>query len=83
MPEPNAVGVADEKRFVVHQEMVMLQKEPTADSLGGNPRIVFQGVIVAPKHLRRMAPADRWQVKVLAPGVTVEYCLQCHYKEFR
>ncbi len=78
IPEPNAVGVDDVKRFVVHQEMVMLQRQTNS-----NPRTVFKGVIVVPRHLRRMAPADRWQIRVLAPGVNTDYCLQVHFKEFR
>ena len=82
-PVPNTVGSNDNKRFVIHQEMVMLQKEPTADSLGGNPRTVFNGVIVIPRGYRRFAPNDLLNVAFLAPGVTVDLCFQCHYKEFR
>ncbi len=82
MPEPNVVGSNDNKRFVIHQEMVMLQKEP-ASELGGNPRVVFNGVIVIPKGYRRFGPDDRLDVRVLSPGVSSEFCIQCHYKEFR
>ncbi len=80
---PNTVGANDNKRFVIHQEMVMLQKEPTADSLGGNPRTLFNGVIVIPRGYRRFAPNDLLTISVLSPGVDVDVCLQCHYKEFR
>ncbi len=81
-PAPNTVGANDNKRFVIHQEMVMLQKEQ-ASELGGNPRVVFNGVIVIPKGYRRMGPNDRLVAHFLSPGVSVEFCLQCHYKEFR
>ncbi len=80
---PNTVGSNDNKRFVIHQEMVMLQKEPTADALGGNPRTLFNGVIVIPRGYRRFAPNDLLTLSVLAPGVDVDVCVQCHYKEFR
>ncbi len=83
IPGANLVGASDNKRFVIHQEMVMLQKEPTADSLGGNPRTVFNGVVVIPRGYRRMGPGDTLSATVLSPGVTTDSCLQCHYKEFR
>ncbi len=82
-PVPNAVGISDDKRFVIHQEMKMLQKEPTADALGGNPRTLFNGVIVIPRGYRRMGPNDIISVSLLAPGVSADFCIQCHYKEFR
>ncbi len=78
VPAPNAVGANDAKRYVIHQEMVMFQKQ--AD---GNPRTLFNGVIVIPRGYRRQGPADLLQIKMLAPGVAAEYCIQCHYKEFR
>ncbi len=83
IPGANVVGADDNKRFVIHQEMVMLQKEPTADSLGGNPRTVFNGVIVLPRGYRRFGPGDTLVATFLSPGVTTDSCLQCHYKEFR
>ncbi len=82
-PGPNNVGSTDNKRFVIHQEMVMLQKEPTANSLGGNPRILFNGVIVIPRGYRRFGPNDILQILLETPGVSIDFCLQCHYKEFR
>ncbi len=83
LPNGNAVGANDNKRFSIHQEMVMLQKEPTADSLGGNPRTVFKGVIVIPRGYRRMGPNDSIIVTAFTPGITSEFCLQAHYKEYR
>ncbi len=75
---PNAVGVDDDKRFVIHQEMIMFQKQT-----GSNPRTLFNGVIKLPRGYRRFGPNDILQINLLSPGVTVDYCLQCHYKEFR
>ncbi len=75
---PNAVGANDNKRYVIHQEMVMLEKNTT-----GNPRTLFNGVIVLPRGYRRMGPNDALKASFLCPGVTADMCLQCHYKEFR
>ncbi len=78
-PVPNAVGADDNKRYVIHQEMIMLDSEATTHI----PRTIFKGVIVIPKHLRRVGPADNIFVAVLTPGGTANWCLQAHYKEFR
>ncbi len=79
-PNANAVGSDDNKRFVFHQEMNMIN--PTD---GGNPRNLFKGVIKVPKHLRRMGPSDKIQMLMFIPstGVAVNICSQFHYKEFR
>ncbi len=78
LPNPNVVGVYEEKRFVIHQEMVMLQKVDPS-----NPRTLFKGVIVIPRSLRRMSPNTKIILAIFSPGVTLNYCFQCHYKEFR
>ncbi len=77
-PVPNAVGVSDDKRYVIHQEMVMLTQ--TANS---NPRIVFNGVIVIPRGYKRFGPNDSLIARILTPGVAINFCVQAHYKEFR
>ncbi len=78
LPAPNNVGGNDNKKFIIHQEMVMLQEQT-----GSNPRILFNGVIRIPRGYKRNGPGDKLQMKLLAPGISVNYCLQCHYKEFR
>ena len=77
-PNPNAVGPDDNKRYVIHQEMVMLQKQ-----VDGNPRTLFNSVIVIPRGYRRQGPGDSMSVVIFAPGVNLDACVQCHYKEFR
>ncbi len=77
-PNANAVGANDNKRYVIHQEMVMLQR-----LVDGNPRTVFNGVIAIPRGYRRMGPGDFLQLFMHAPGNNVDFCVQCHYKEFR
>lgn len=78
IPAPNVVGISNNKKYVFHQEMLMVQKQT-----GSNPRTLFNGVIVIPKAYQRNGPADRIGMKILAPGISIDYCLQCHYKEFR
>ncbi len=75
---PNTIGANDNKRFVIHQEMVMLQQQTNS-----NPRTLFKGVIAIPRGYRRFGPQDQLQIKLLAPGVNISYCIQAHYKEFR
>jgi len=77
-PVPNAVGSDDLKRYVIHQEMIMLQNTD-----GSNPRVLFNGVIVIPKGMRRFGPDDKLLASVLSPQMDLAVCFQCHYKEFR
>ncbi len=78
-PVPNAVGSNDNKRFVIHQEMSMIENK----GQGSNPRTIFNGVVVVPKGMRRMAPNDQWTIETLCPALATAQCLQVHYKEFR
>ncbi len=77
-PVPNTVGSNDDKRYVIHQEMVMLDATEN-----GNPRTLFKGVIVIPRGYRRFGPNDLLEAQFVTPGMTSNVCLQCHYKEFR
>ncbi len=78
-PTPNAVGANDNKRYVIHQEMTMLENK----GQGSNARTIFNGVVVIPKGMRRMGPNDEWQVQALCPALDTAVCMQAHYKEFR
>ncbi len=77
-PSANSVGVSDDKRFVIHQEMVMMEKNTT-----GNPRTVFNGVIALPRGYRRNGPNDLLLISLKSVGTSADFCFQCHYKEFR
>ncbi len=77
-PNANVIGSFVNKKYVIHQEMVMLQKQT-----GSNPRTLFNGVIVIPRGYRRFGPLDQLIAFVFTPGVDIEVCIQCHYKEFR
>ncbi len=78
LPNANAVGASDNKRFSIHQEMLMLQKVTNS-----NPRTLFKGVIAMPRGYRRNGPGDTLIAQIFSPGVDLDACLQCHYKEFR
>ncbi len=79
LPAPNAVGGNDNKRFIIHQEMSMIENK----GQGSNARTLFNGVIVVPKGMRRMAPNDAWELRILCPALATAQCVQVHYKEFR
>ncbi len=78
-PTPNNVGVNDNKRFVIHQEMSMIENK----GQGSNARTLFNGVIVIPKGMRRNGPNDIWEVVFQCPALDTAVCIQAHYKEFR
>ncbi len=75
---PNIIGGDKDKKYVIHQEMIMTEQQGNS-----NPRILFNGVIVIPRGYQRNGPEDKLQVHLLSPGGTMNFCLQCHYKEFR
>ncbi len=79
--DPKAMGINDNKRFVIHQEMILM----SGDAGNGLPRPIFNGVIVIPRGMRRFGPGDRlaMNIRTGTASVTADWCLQCHYKEFR
>ncbi len=79
MPNANAVGVSDNKRFIIHQEMLMIENS----GKGGNPRVLFNGVIAIPKGYRRFGPNDSLVIGIITPVIDIAFCWQAHYKEFR
>ncbi len=77
-PNANVIGSSDLKKYFIHQEMNMMQRQD-----GSNPRTLFNGVIVIPKGYRRNRPDDNMSVLFFSPGINFKVCVQCHYKEFR
>ncbi len=78
VPKANAVGASDMKKLVIHQEMMMGEKNTT-----GIPRTLFKGVLKLPRHMRRFGYNDELRIELLSVGTTAEYCIQCIYKEYR
>ena len=82
-PNPNGTGSSDVKRFVLHQEMVMLSGVPATSEF---PRTLFNGVVKIPRSLRRFGYNDRLLV-ILQNGAgettgIANACIQAIYKEF-
>jgi len=77
-PNGNVIGGSDNKKYVIHQEMIMFQQVTNS-----NPRTLFAGVIVIPRGYRRFAINDLLQIQLFSPGVNIQFCIQSHYKEFR
>lgn len=78
-PSPAAVGGNDNKKWVIHQEMTMIENNGATS----NPKTIFEGVVVIPKGMRRMAPNDVWLVQTYCLLLDTSVCLQTIYKEFR
>ncbi len=78
VPNANVVGTSDLKKLVFHQEMTMTEKNTTAI-----PRTLFKGVLKLPRHMRRFGYNDELNIELFSPGVTMDYCIQCIYKEYR
>ncbi len=78
MVDANKVGTSDIKKFVIHQEMTMTEKNTTAI-----PRTLFKGVIKIPRGYKRFGADDQLKIVLYSPGVTYEYCIQSIYKELR
>ncbi len=78
-PAINDVGSSDNKKYMIHQEMVMIENK----GQGGNPHTLFDGVIKIPKNYSRFGPTDTLLCIVLSPQMDIAFCLQAHYKEFR
>ncbi len=76
--DPHTVGANDNKRFVIHQEMIMFQ-----NAEAGNPRTLFNGVIVIPKGYKRFGPNDKLIATFRSTAIDIKVCIQSHYKEFR
>jgi len=84
-PALDSLGTSDVRKFVIHQEMIMLSP-PGTDNLRF-PRTMFNGVIVIPRGYRRNGVSDKLQVILQhRPGEMTqltEFCIECIYKEFR
>ncbi len=76
--DPASVGNDVNKRFVIHQEMIMLN-----NLKGGNPRVLFNGVIAIPRGYRRFGPDDKLKMSLRSPSTDIVFCYQAHFKEFR
>jgi len=86
LPPADAIGANDNRKHVIHQEMIMLTPfEATGTT--GFPRTIFKGVLMIPRGYRRMGVSDKIQVILQhSSGETSQstrFCLQCIYKEYQ
>ena len=84
-PPVDAVGISDDRKRVIHQEMIMTGSVlTTADAI---PRTLFKGVVLIPRGLKRNGVQDKLQVYIghrnAEATQQTDFCLQCIYKEFR
>lgn len=83
-PPVDAVGLNYKRKFVIHQEMLMLDFKGTTS---GFPRTLFKGVVKIPSAYQRVGIGDKLQVVIGHRPAEVsqlsEFCLQCIYQEFR
>ena len=84
LPNADQIGASDVKKYVIHQEMMMLDFKGTTS---GFPRTLFKGVILVPRGYQRCGTEDRLSVVIQhrqgeATQLT-EFCLQAIYKEIR
>ncbi len=81
---PNSTGDSDDKKWVIHQEMMMVANGATE---GAIPRTMFQGVIKIPPKLKRFGINDTlvalFQHDVAETTGITKICTQTIYKEFR
>ncbi len=84
-PAVDNVGTSDNRKWIIHQEMIMTGSVLTAAN--AIPRTLFKGVIMLPRPYRRFGIDDELQVVIgHRTGESTQrtnFCLQCIYKEFR
>ncbi len=78
LPVANVVGGNDNKKFVFHQSMVMLQQQD-----GSNPRTLMKYPVKIPRLYQRNGFEDRIVLVITSPGVALNFCIQAIYQEFR
>ncbi len=86
-PALDAVGISPKRKWVLHQEMIMVDDVGLAATNPTSfPRTMFKGVIKIPKRYQRMGDADKLSFVIgnaagEATGAT-DWCLQSIYREF-
>ncbi len=82
-PNLDAIGTTDRRKYVIHQEMIMLNSL----SDGSFPRTLFKGVIRIPRGYKRNGVEDKLQVLLQHRSgeatQTTDFCIESIYKEFR
>ncbi len=86
-PDVDNVGTNDNRKWIIHQEMLMLSNEHVTATQFAVPRTLFKGVIRIPKSYQRNGIDDRLDILIGHRNAEAtqqsDFCLQCIYKEFR
>ncbi len=87
VPDPSNIGISPRRKFVIHQEMMMVDDVgPASSSATSFPRTMFKGVILIPKRYQRFGDGDKLTFVIQnSVGETTgqtDWCIQCIYKEF-
>jgi len=81
-PAPNGAGISDNKRYIIHQEMIMVGN----GAMTSFPRTLFKGVVRIPPRLKRFGANDRLAIQLQnGAGETTgisNACVQAIYKEY-
>ncbi len=84
-PALDQVGTSDNRKWMIHQEMVMTGNFTTVAS--AIPKTLFKGVIMIPRPYRRFGIDDKLvcilQHRTGEATQDTNFCLQCVYKEWR
>ncbi len=85
-PVLDQLGVDDLRKYVLHEEMIMLTPFVAAGT-SGFPRTMFKGVIRVPKGYQRNGVKDKLvlilQHSTGESSQTSRFCIQCIYKEYQ
>ena len=77
LPNPGETGVSDLRNQIIHEE------KGVPGSEDGSP-MVFKGVIVIPKGMRRMRSGDQWVAifRSAGAGDDANFCIKSIYNSF-
>ncbi len=87
-PNLDSIGVSDNRKFYIHQEMLMVTRQATSGA-GGDwrfPRTIFHGVIRVPRQYQRQGMNDKIVLELQNANAEAtgssDWCVQCIYKEY-
>jgi len=86
IPALDGIGASDNRKYVIHQEMIMLTPQGSVDN-NSFPRTLFNGVIRIPRGYKRNGINDKLTVvlqhRTGEVTQTTQFCIECIYKEFQ
>ncbi len=89
-PALDLLGVDDLRKYVIHQEMIMLSPQSEAGAGGGSnrfPRTMFKGVVRIPRGYQRNGVKDKLILLLQHRSGEVtqvtEFCIEAIYKEYQ